>query len=206
MLSGHSVETYEGNELTGNSSGSTHSRSLLLAVPLWTDLCLKNGMDVCKLISSLKKKVQEGMDYQTSLKILTCKEKATSTTLYLHYVIIVVSGLLTRCSLARPLRWWPRAGVRDAALSPDSRSDAHTDGHATQPAGGGGRQVGGVHSDGVAHVWPGCFVWASAPGTQVSRPHQCHGAFRQGCLCVVWSLSLNLWLTWDIRRVCPCVI
>ena len=56
MLSGPSVETDQGNELTRNSSGNGSPRSSLLAEPLWTDPCLKSGIGVCELISTLKKK------------------------------------------------------------------------------------------------------------------------------------------------------
>ena len=37
LLSRHSVETYHGNELTRNSSGSVCPQSFELAEPLWTD-------------------------------------------------------------------------------------------------------------------------------------------------------------------------
>ena len=48
------------NELTGNSSGNIRPHSSQLAEPLWTDLGVKSGISVCKLISTLKKKKSAG--------------------------------------------------------------------------------------------------------------------------------------------------
>ena len=50
MLSGHIVETYQGNELTLNSSGSTRPQSSQLAEPTWTDPGLWSGISVRELI------------------------------------------------------------------------------------------------------------------------------------------------------------
>ena len=49
-----------GNELTCNSSGNTRSQSSQLAEPMWTDPGLKSGLNVCKLVSTLKKKSAGG--------------------------------------------------------------------------------------------------------------------------------------------------
>ena len=59
-LSGHSVGTLSGNELTCNSSGNTRSQSSQLAEPLWTEPGLKSGINERELISTLKKKAQAG--------------------------------------------------------------------------------------------------------------------------------------------------
>ena len=48
-----------GNELTHNSSGNTRSQSSQLAEPLWTDRCLKSGISVRELISTLKRRKKE---------------------------------------------------------------------------------------------------------------------------------------------------
>ena len=40
------------NEFTRNLSGNTQQQLFQLAEPLWTDPGLKNGMSVCKLIST----------------------------------------------------------------------------------------------------------------------------------------------------------
>ena len=51
MLSGHSVGTYQRNELTRKSSGNTRPQSSQLAEPLWTDPGVKSGISVHELIS-----------------------------------------------------------------------------------------------------------------------------------------------------------
>ena len=56
MLSRHSVETYQGNELTRNSSGNARSQSSQLAKPLWTDPGLKEWNGVRKLILASRKR------------------------------------------------------------------------------------------------------------------------------------------------------
>ena len=82
-----------GNELTRSSSGNTRSQSSQLAEPLWTDPGLKSGINVCKLISTLKrerekKKCRWGMNCQTlSPKILTSEEKA------IIIIIIIIKSL-----------------------------------------------------------------------------------------------------------------
>ena len=62
MLSIHCVGTYQGNELTCNSSARAQSSQL--AEPLWTDPGLMNGTGGRALISLLeeKKKLQAGND------------------------------------------------------------------------------------------------------------------------------------------------
>ena len=52
---GISVGTYQGNELTRNSSGSARPLSSLLAESLWTDPGLKSETGARELISSSKK-------------------------------------------------------------------------------------------------------------------------------------------------------
>ena len=52
MLSRHSVGTYQGNELTRNSSGNTWPQLSQLAEPLWTDLGVKSGISMRDLIST----------------------------------------------------------------------------------------------------------------------------------------------------------
>ena len=71
-----------GIELTCNLSGNVWPQSSQLAVPLWTDPGSKSGISVRKLIStSKKKKAQPGNEWLNTLpKILTSKEKATTTT------------------------------------------------------------------------------------------------------------------------------
>ena len=59
MLSKHSVDTYQGSELTCNSSGNAHPLSSQLAEPLWTDPGPKSGITVCELISTLKNKYKK---------------------------------------------------------------------------------------------------------------------------------------------------
>ena len=54
MLSRYGMGTYQGNELTSNSSGNTRPQSSQLAEPLWTDPGLNSGISVRELISSLK--------------------------------------------------------------------------------------------------------------------------------------------------------
>ena len=62
VLSMHSVETYQGNELTRNSSGNTRPQSSQLAKPLLTDPGIKSGISVRGLISTSKKKKKGGGD------------------------------------------------------------------------------------------------------------------------------------------------
>ena len=64
-LSGHTVRTYQGNELTRNSSGNTRSQSSQLAEPLWIDPGLKSETGVRELISIEKKQktAQSGIDF-----------------------------------------------------------------------------------------------------------------------------------------------
>ena len=57
VLSGNNMGTYQGNKLMHKSSGNTSPKSSQLAKPLWTDPGLKNEIDVCELISTMKKKV-----------------------------------------------------------------------------------------------------------------------------------------------------
>ena len=57
-----------GNELTCSLSGNTRSQSSQLAEPLWTDSCLKSGISLRELISTLQKKKKKsagGMNCQT---------------------------------------------------------------------------------------------------------------------------------------------
>ena len=56
MLSGHSVEAYQGNELTLNLSGNTQPQLSQLSELLRTDSGLKSGIGACELIFTLKKK------------------------------------------------------------------------------------------------------------------------------------------------------
>ena len=62
-LSRYSVGTYQGNELTRDSSQNTQPQSSQLAEPLWTDPGRKNGISVHELISTLKKKAQAGNEW-----------------------------------------------------------------------------------------------------------------------------------------------
>ena len=52
LPSRHGVGTYQGKELTRNSSGNTRPQSSQLAVPLWTDSDVKSGVSVSELIST----------------------------------------------------------------------------------------------------------------------------------------------------------
>ena len=74
MLSRHSVEIYQGNGLTCNSSGNIWQQSSQLAEPLWTDHGLKRGI-VHKLISTLKSTGWEQF-IETTPITLTGEEKA----------------------------------------------------------------------------------------------------------------------------------
>ena len=56
MLFRQSVGTYQGNELTRNSSGNSQPQPSQLDEPLRTDPCLKSGIGVRELISTFKKK------------------------------------------------------------------------------------------------------------------------------------------------------
>ena len=60
MLSRHIVETYQGNELTLNSSGSPRPQSSQLAEPMWTDPGVKSGISVLELISTKKYFLKSG--------------------------------------------------------------------------------------------------------------------------------------------------
>ena len=64
MLSWQSVGTYQGNELTWNSTVNTLPQSSQLAEPLWTDPGIKSGIGVRKLIL-LKEECMQGMSHQT---------------------------------------------------------------------------------------------------------------------------------------------
>ena len=55
----HNVGTYQGFELTGNTSGNTWPQSSQLAEPLWTDPGIKNGISVREQISPPPKKKKE---------------------------------------------------------------------------------------------------------------------------------------------------
>ena len=79
MLSGHSVEAYQGNELTLNLSGNTQPQLSQLAEPLWTNPDLKNGINVCELISTLKKKCKRGMNSRTFSQNTRQREKSQQT-------------------------------------------------------------------------------------------------------------------------------
>ena len=56
MLSRHTLETYQEDELTRNSSRNARSQSSKLAKPLFTDHGLMSGISARKLISMLEKK------------------------------------------------------------------------------------------------------------------------------------------------------
>ena len=56
MVFSHGAGTYQGNELTRNSSGNIRSELSQLAEPLWTDPDLKSGISERELISTSKKK------------------------------------------------------------------------------------------------------------------------------------------------------
>ena len=58
MPSRHSVETYQGNELTRKSAGNACLQSSQLAQPLWTDPGLKSGPSASELIVKKTKKKQ----------------------------------------------------------------------------------------------------------------------------------------------------
>ena len=57
-----------GNELTRNSSGNIRPQSSQLAEPLWIDPGLLSGISVRELISTLKKKCRQRMNYRTFSK------------------------------------------------------------------------------------------------------------------------------------------
>ena len=79
MLFRDSVETYQGDELTRNSSRNTRPQSSQLAQLLWTDPGLKSGIGVRELISTLKKKSAGGVwTAGLSQKILAYEENATT--------------------------------------------------------------------------------------------------------------------------------
>ena len=61
MLSRRSVGTYQGHELTRNSSGNTQPQSSQLAEPLQTDPDLKSGTGVRELISTLNRRREKGI-------------------------------------------------------------------------------------------------------------------------------------------------
>ena len=54
-LSRHSMGTYQGNELTCNSSGSARPKSSQLDEPMWTDPGLEGGITARELISTIYK-------------------------------------------------------------------------------------------------------------------------------------------------------
>ena len=65
MLTRHSLGTYQGIELTRNSSVNTRPQSSQFAEPLWTDPGIKSEISVRELISTKKgrekeRKVQAG--------------------------------------------------------------------------------------------------------------------------------------------------
>ena len=92
-LSGHSVGTLSGNELTCNSSGNTQSQSSQLAEPLWTNPGVKRGISVRKLISNKKKerkKAQAGNELSNILPgVFARGEKATTC--------VDISALVCQC-------------------------------------------------------------------------------------------------------------
>ena len=59
MLSRHGVGTYQGNELTRNSSGNTRQQSSQFSEPLWTDPGVKSGISVSELVFTFKKSAHE---------------------------------------------------------------------------------------------------------------------------------------------------
>ena len=59
LLSRHSVGTYQGNELSRNSSGNARPQSSQLAEPMWTDPSLKSGTGVHEPISTEKRKTEK---------------------------------------------------------------------------------------------------------------------------------------------------
>ena len=84
MLPRHSVGTYQGNELTRNSSGNSRQQSFQLAELLWTDPGLKSGM-VCASYSPLKQPKQGARGkriVEPFSKILSCEENASTTTIF----------------------------------------------------------------------------------------------------------------------------
>ena len=79
-LAWHSVGTFQETS-SHNLSGNIWPQSSQLTKPLWTDLSLKNGINVSKLTSTLKKKAQVEHEWSNLLpKFLASKEKATTTT------------------------------------------------------------------------------------------------------------------------------
>ena len=57
MSSTHCVGTFQGNELTRNSSGNARPQSSQPAEPLWADSGIKSGNGVGELISTTIKKI-----------------------------------------------------------------------------------------------------------------------------------------------------
>ena len=84
MLSRHRVGTYQGNELTQNSSGNTRQQLSQLARPLWTDPGLKCAIGVRELISTLTAifflKRRRGTNRQTFPQNPRNEKRATTTT------------------------------------------------------------------------------------------------------------------------------
>ena len=84
------------NELTRNLSGNIQPQLSQLTKPVWTDLGTKRGISVFELLSiskkERKKKCRWGM-VEFSPKILTSKEKATTTT-YLYLALIPTTGYI----------------------------------------------------------------------------------------------------------------
>ena len=60
MLPRHSVQTYQGKELTCNSSGNARLQSSQLAEPLWSDSGLNSGIGECELVSTFIRKKMGG--------------------------------------------------------------------------------------------------------------------------------------------------
>ena len=82
MLTRHSLGTYQGIELTRNSSVNTRPQSSQFAEPLWTDPGIKSEISVRELISTKKgrekeRKVQAG-NRQTFPPNARSEEKATT--------------------------------------------------------------------------------------------------------------------------------
>ena len=91
MLSLRSAGTYQGIELTSNSSGNAWPESSQFAEPLWTDFGLKSCIGVRELISTFKqtKKSADGdwLIKESSSKILVCKEKLPPSPPTQHHTI-----------------------------------------------------------------------------------------------------------------------
>ena len=75
MLSGHSVGTYQRNELTRNSAEYACVQLSQLAEPLWTDPGLKSEIGAQELISTFLKRAGGEPFIELYHKILACEEK-----------------------------------------------------------------------------------------------------------------------------------